>query len=491
GVSQEILSLLVSICTERLDLPERPSSVEELRDILADKFKLAPDFSLTFDDPEFDNEPCNLSDIQYLPEGKAVLRVDWKIVLTPVPIDSSFAGDTDISSDMASTPSSVASSQGRRSSRFPAIFTVPTFSYTLELKLKNGGAAYSESNALMSYTREMKSEILAKLAEVIYAYESYPVLEDLEKVAKALVEKHPCIGNAGPDKPWKVWTVSLKNKMNNYRATLSRAGCTEVRVNKRRRGAEDGVKLKRPRRAELNFLPNHPDGVGVGALESERAWLEDELKKRNINKAEVNAKMDRTFSLRRKEVVAEDVHVSTIRQRWPALFMLDQVHAEFKRVTGKELMETFFTSLDGHTRGLIRVYRTIAHHPSQGTLRNLLEYLDEQVRWKITDKCPDSMSEASSPMPMGILEVVGPPGGPEAAQRAAVVVDGEILCDNLPDPPTALAVLFGFIYALNIAYPPQWSNFFEVIQKLIMSMDVEKSGKHDKLNKLRTKLSQL
>uniref|UniRef100_A0A3Q1FC80 Uncharacterized protein n=1 Tax=Acanthochromis polyacanthus TaxID=80966 RepID=A0A3Q1FC80_9TELE len=454
GVSQEILSLLVSIYAERLDLPERPSSVEKLREILTDKFKLAPGFSLTFDDPAFDNELCNLSDIQYLPEGKAVLRVDWEIVLTPVLNDSSLAEDTDISvesetlSDMASTPSSAVSSQGRRSSR----------------------------NALMSYTREMKSEILAKLAEVIYAYESYPVLEDLEKVAKALVEKHPCIGNAGPDKAWKAWTISLKNKMNNYRATLSRAGCTEVRVNKWRRGAEDVVKLKRPRRTELNFLPNHPDGVGVGALESERACLEDELKKRNINKAEVNAKMDRTFSLRRKEVVAEDVHVSTIRQRWPALFLLDQVNAEFKRVTGKELMETFFTSLDEHTRALIRVYHTVAHHPTQVTLRSLLEYLDEQVRGKIMDKY--SVYEASSPMPMGILEIVGPPGGPEAAPRAAVVLDGEILCDNLPDPPTALAVLFGFIYALNISYLPEWSNFFEVIQKLIMSMDAEKSGKY-------------
>ena len=101
------------------------------------------------------------------------------------------------------------------------------------------------------------------------------------------------------------------------------------------------------------------------------------------------------------------------------------------------------------------------------------------------------MDEASSGLPMGILEIMGPPAGPEAAPRAAVVLDGEVICDYLPDLPTALAVLFGFIYALHIVYPPQWFNFFEVIQKLIMSMDAEKSGKNDKLNKLRTKLSQL
>ena len=64
----------------------------------------------------------------------------------------------------------------------------------------------------------------------------------------------------------------------------------------------------------------------------------------------------------------------------PSIIIVVQVYAEFRRVTGKELMETFFTSLDEHTRGLIRVYRTVAHHPSQVSLKTLLEYLDDQVR---------------------------------------------------------------------------------------------------------------
>ena len=72
------LRIILPDRTERLDLPERPSSLEELKAILIDKFKLPQpeDIILTFDDPAFDNEPCNLSDIQYLPEGKATLRVD-------------------------------------------------------------------------------------------------------------------------------------------------------------------------------------------------------------------------------------------------------------------------------------------------------------------------------------------------------------------------------------------------------------------------------
>ena len=77
--------------------------------------------------------------------------------------------------------------------------------------------------------------------------------------------------------------------MANLRQKLSNAGCTEVRINKRPRGQQD-VTLKRPRRAEINFLPDHPDGFGDVALKSQRAWLEDELRKRNINMAEVNAK---------------------------------------------------------------------------------------------------------------------------------------------------------------------------------------------------------
>ena len=46
-------------------------------------------------------------------------------------------------------------------------------------------------------TKELKHDILEKLAEIIYAFEAYPTKEDLAAVAKALVETYPCLKEPG------------------------------------------------------------------------------------------------------------------------------------------------------------------------------------------------------------------------------------------------------------------------------------------------------
>ncbi|XP_047663684.1 uncharacterized protein LOC125140123 isoform X2 [Tachysurus fulvidraco] len=60
----------------KLTLLERPKSVEELKEIMQERFKprLDGDFSLHNEDPDFDGDLCLLVDIQELPE-KGTLRV--------------------------------------------------------------------------------------------------------------------------------------------------------------------------------------------------------------------------------------------------------------------------------------------------------------------------------------------------------------------------------------------------------------------------------
>ncbi len=72
--------------------------------------------------------------------------------------------------------------------------------------------------------------------------------------------------------------------------------------------------LKRPRRSELNFLPNLPTGFDDKALENERKWIEEEMKKKDVNMCTLNTKMDVTFALRRREVVEDQPLVSTLKK---------------------------------------------------------------------------------------------------------------------------------------------------------------------------------
>lgn len=52
--------------------------------------------------------------------------------------------------------------------------------------------------------------------------------------------------------------------------------------------------------------------------------LLSEVKKRG-NRTVIKEKMAKTFSLRRQEIVEKEMGVEELRERWPALFSMDEV----------------------------------------------------------------------------------------------------------------------------------------------------------------------
>ncbi|KAG7459050.1 hypothetical protein MATL_G00227090 [Megalops atlanticus] len=82
-----------------------------------------------------------------------------------------------------------------------------------------------------------------------------------------------------------------------------------------------------------------------------------ELEKRSPNILFVNATMDRTFSLHRKEIVEQEPPVNLVKYRWPALFMEYQVYCEFQRTTTVSLQSAFLSALETHTPKILRMFR--------------------------------------------------------------------------------------------------------------------------------------
>lgn len=70
-------------------------------------------------------------------------------------------------------------------------------------------------------------------------------------------------------------------------------------------------------------------------------------------------------------------------------------------------------------------------------------------------------------------------------QNIAVVLDEVVVLEGLPDPSTALAYLFGLLYALNFSYPKNLKYTFDTIQNLFMELG---SGCTQRVLSLKNKL---
>ncbi|KAA0721472.1 hypothetical protein E1301_Tti020702 [Triplophysa tibetana] len=137
----------------KLTLLERPKSVEELKEIMQERFKprLDGDSSLQYEDPDFDD---------ILPYAPAL----------------------------------------QRQKSWPDHFVVPGFGYEMEHSLEEGNRVHEESGKLLKLKWSQKSEILKKMAETIYSFKPYPHNKELAMAAQALITAHPCLRmTAGED----------------------------------------------------------------------------------------------------------------------------------------------------------------------------------------------------------------------------------------------------------------------------------------------------
>jgi len=69
----------------------------------------------------------------------------------------------------------------------------------------------------------------------------------------------------------------------------------------------------------VEYCPSFPLGECAQSLEKMRVELLSDVKMRN-NRETIRAKMDRTFALRRQELICDAPMISNVQGRWPALF---------------------------------------------------------------------------------------------------------------------------------------------------------------------------
>uniref|UniRef100_A0A3Q3F7X0 Uncharacterized LOC108245180 n=1 Tax=Kryptolebias marmoratus TaxID=37003 RepID=A0A3Q3F7X0_KRYMA len=462
----------------RLSVEDIPSSVKELYQVLRTNLGLRGGFILQFEDPDFNNQLCNLTNIKDLPVDRATLKVLFT---------------ADDGSDSTLDTGSLPSTSSGDSVEWPDPFPIPQFSHDVELQLKEANCRYAKDGSLTVIPKSLKTDILDTLADRMSKISAYPERQHYENVAKALVEKHPCLREPGSEKGWYSWFHSLKFKLGNYRQKLSAAGCPEVVVNKRKAGGSKGKCVKKSKKGEVNYCPDPPEGQSSENMEEKRKIMEGEMLKRDPDHQLLEDLMVTTFSQRRKEIIGDQPHITELISRWPALFYEKQVitQLEFRRIVTTDLLESFLDGLDGLIPRLLEVYKAATKSGKKQSLKDILDCLVKDVSGTAH---VDTLDDALKGIQLGLL--IACEGGersaiPHEVFDVAVVVEETIVLHNIKDVAQSFAMLMGVIYCVNLKYPDDMKYSFEFLQRVVMKIrpDQASARVHGLRNKiLRYKL---
>ncbi|XP_073788000.1 uncharacterized protein [Danio rerio] len=516
---------------QKLTLPIGiPNTLEDLVSIIAATFQLHGEIGLLYQDSNFDNQFFSVTSTADL-HDKATVKVILKeptmtldlhpvfesSTLSTVSTHSASTAETDIcpaDHDASSEVSNCASSSSSdtiilpdscRSAAWPVPFQVPEFSRDIELILAEANNSYHATGRHFM-DASIKSAIMQELAKVIFSYTAYPTNEQILSVAEALVSKFPCLREPGSFAGLYGWQQRIKNKMHNYRAKLRsrKYFYPEIEINtlKRKHPADVGPlkNIKKPKKAEVNYLPPHPTGESQETLEKERLELICEITKKNNAKI-IADKMNKTFSSRRIEVVSLSPSVDVFKERWPALFTEAQIKEEFRRITTVSLEETFLRKLDEYTPGLLRLMRAkggaagCKMRPLLDSLNTqnieekrdavvccLINYLGERQEdlfheWQECEEYTDKT-----------MKVIVKHNVMAEEDDLSIVIEGNQVMEGCGSRTKACILLMGLIYAINIEYPKELKNTFEAFQKLFLEIDGAKLLK--KVHSLKNKLMQ-
>ncbi|TKS90290.1 hypothetical protein D9C73_024421 [Collichthys lucidus] len=426
--------LCVCVATDvamKLILTERPQSVEELKNIMQEKFKprLDCDFTLQYEDPDFNGQLSVLMDIQELPE-KGTL----KVVRSESDVSSTGSSGTDI---LPHVP------LRQRQKNWPDCFPVPTFSYEVEHVCAQGNAAFESSGKTLKLTRAQKHNILENMAETMYNFKPYPHDKEVGMAAEALVTAHPCLREHGSKNGWYGWKTTSE----------------EMRVQiiqETEKTERDQILIEKLMHTTFALRRQHI----VQGSPQVREFLENWP----------------AFRMQ-SQVFAEFHRITNVNLRNQFYYELDRytpklaaLYRQKSSRTGKgaEALREMLRIYDLQEEHDINMRRTLA-------LRALPVYLREDDT-EFFKTCNGEDEVEIIDTQLALLSVVPDSIGSISfsPENISIVIEDEVVISELPRLADAFVVLFGLIYALHLDYPKKLTHTFTFIQKVLMCLDDNK-----------------
>ncbi|XP_076844428.1 uncharacterized protein LOC143489352 isoform X2 [Brachyhypopomus gauderio] len=200
---------------------------------------------------------------------------------------------------------------------------------------------------------------------------------------------------------------------------------------------------------------------------------------------------------RRQEVVQDSPLVSDFQNRWPALFTVSEVNAEFMRITTLPLQTEVLGQLDKYTDNLIKIFsnrggaagkmiRFIMAPTAKCNyicvrrdcvLKSLCVYLNEKVDSLVKEYLNCNSEDTKRETALTVMGLYVHKEGVDAVEKPediGVIIEGTALLCNLGSISLGCAILLGLVYSLNLSYPPEHKFTFEFFQKVLMNLDGKK-----------------
>lgn len=206
-------------------------------------------------------------------------------------------------------------------------FQLPSrFSASVELGLKAG-----------YLTPNQKSELVRDICMSINNFTTNPKRSEREWIAKQIIAKYPCMAGkilVDSDTEWGYLEVKIFNRMKKIQKPKRLAGTSE---------GDGGPSKAKKQKTKMHIWSEQPDMPEGETLETLRTYANEnrEEVKRNPKKQKLHKDfMDKTFALRRHDILTAPKLVKDVLLEYPSLKNFIHLKAELCRIFGDNEIPT-------------------------------------------------------------------------------------------------------------------------------------------------------
>ena len=275
------------------------------------------------------------------PNAPDVNPVDWPTSTSTYSITAQSPTCGTSAQSPAQSPVAPAVARETSYKKWPTKYVLPTnrFSTNLTLYLNN------KKPLTWAMRKELKDHIVNDMQQ--YGGLT-PPRQHLEGAARAIISDYPYlteeIGNG-----YSGWLASMRERFKGLRGEAE-CDVLAVKLTKKNKSNDNNneqeMKIKKPKKGEINWQPNFPEGEDDASIARHKTYMKKESAKdsRYQNKESIELKMQATYAARRTFINSQCT-VQELLNEYPCLFTPSQFKLEFLRLMDTNLEKLFTENL--------------------------------------------------------------------------------------------------------------------------------------------------